>query len=90
MKRWSPWAYTDRWVEVISGLGVIALVIIMLAMSLRECDAKTKCRDNGGDVVHVNCRTVLVPYDCGKRCTIMVPHEECDWKCVGANAEDSR
>lgn len=72
------------WKDVALALLMIAMIVGGVALTVRDCNARAKCTDNGGHVVEYNCHMVCSgdisegTFSCS---------EHCDWRCVGANPE---
>lgn len=74
------------WTTVAFTVFVIGTILLGIVVTVRECKAQAKCRDNGGYVQNYNCRMFCQSDSNG----FMTCSEHCDWRCVGASAEDAR
>lgn len=68
-------------------IAVVLLIVGIVATLVRDCSDQRRCERAGGRVEQYNCSTILVPVSCGSGCTLMVPTQSCDWRCVGASPE---
>ena len=85
----------NRRLEGLKTVGGVVLIIVVVAVIIlalvQYYKMIKKCTDNGGEWIRYNCRTIITS-DCetdryGRRSCSISSHEECDEKCVGANAE---
>lgn len=65
---------------------VMLAVLVLVALVIQDCTEKSDCRRKGGEIEEYNQHTVLVPISCGSGCTIMVPEEVSDWRCIDAES----
>ena len=70
--------------SILPFLAVAAIVTLVIYFCIKEHDARVACEDSGGTYESYNCQTVYVPMSCGRNCTMIVPIESCDHRCVGA------
>lgn len=80
------------WPEYLLGFLALAMIVgsvLMIMLGVQDCHAQSDCEQRGGSVEHYNFRTIYVPISCGSGCTMVVPQEVSDWRCVGAT-EDKR
>jgi hypothetical protein len=80
--------YERGWMLMIIGFGVL-LVALITAIGIHEYHVHRQCTDNGGYIEKYNCTTIYISVSCGSGCAVMTPEENCDERCVGANAEKS-
>lgn len=73
---------SDRAFSALLWSGAVLLVVLALVFTIVDCSEQRECRDNGGRVEHYNYRTVMMPMSCGSNCTMIVPVETSDWRCV--------
>lgn len=69
--------------------GIVLFLIGVLALAIfsyvdRRSD-KRACEDRGGTYEKYNCQTDMVPMNCGSGCTMLVPEEDCDYRCMGGS-----
>jgi hypothetical protein len=83
MKNWHWFDTAYATLLVIAGVAIIGFIVY----GIRDCSAQQRCEDLGGHVEKYGCHTVWVTTSCGSNCTITMPTESCDWRCVGAPAE---
>ncbi len=76
-----------KWYGAIIGFVFVAFFIVVFACLASECKAREACESKGGTVERFNFRTVYHSQSCGENCTIFVPQEISDWRCVGEKAE---
>jgi hypothetical protein len=78
------------WVERVVTIGFailaagMASLVVALVMDIRS---QGRCESVGGRVERYNFHTILLPVVCGSGCTIMMPTEVSDWRCIGVMAE---
>jgi hypothetical protein len=70
----------------VTALIAIAFLVAIVLM-VRDCSRQEDCTDKGGRIERYNHRTMWVAQSCGKNCTVMVPHQVSDWRCVDMPAE---
>jgi hypothetical protein len=76
--------------EIIIGTTITLIVVftaIAFLLAWKEHSKQEECRDRGGYVERFNYRTIFIAESCGSGCTVMVPHQVSDWRCVGQKAE---
>lgn len=73
--------------EALVGLLAIGVIAVLIILGVHDCRQQQRCEAGGGTVERYNFRTVLIPIDCGSGCTMLVPTEVSDWRCVGARPE---
>jgi hypothetical protein len=78
---WTDWLIVGVLTAAAAGF------VLMLFLGVQECGDKRRCTTNAGRIEEYNCHTVYVTTYCGSGCTMLVPTEVCDWRCVGANPE---
>ena len=74
-------------IEWAVGAVFVGLVATFVGLAIRECGDQRRCESAGGRVERYNERTILVPMSCGSGCTMLVPEQVSDWRCVGAMPE---
>lgn len=68
----------ERYYPFLIGMFALALIAFVVV----DCREREACEQVGGEVEEYNQHTVLMPVPCGSGCTVMVPEEVSDWRCV--------
>lgn len=77
----------DRDEQVIGAVITIVALIVCAIVGVVDCRQQRDCEARGGRVERYNYRTIYVTQSCGKGCTMLVPHQVSDWRCIGGRAE---
>lgn len=89
MRQYGRYGYGVRDVVLVIGTAVVCIgLLVGLAYALYVAHAReARCEAAGGHEESYNCSTIIMPISCGKGCTMLVPMESCDHRCVGARPE---
>lgn len=71
----------DRTIHALIIGGTAAVFLALTAAVMIDCSDQRECR-RAGAVERYNYRTVLIPTSCGSGCTVLVPTETSEWRCV--------